>query len=82
VSAARATNGVTTATGYDLLDRVTEVRQQGASSPTGDLVTTYTYSVLGDLACIQLPRGNAIEYAYDAAGRFRPSVLPGHQLIS
>ncbi len=62
-------NGVAALTSYDALDRLTQVRQQGASPPTDDLVTSYTYDVFGDLACVQLPRGNGIAYAYDSAGR-------------
>ena len=62
-------NGVETKTGYDELDRVTEVRQVGASPPTDDLVTSYEYTVLGDLFRTTLPRGNVIQYGYDAAGR-------------
>ncbi len=61
-------NNVQTVTSYDSLNRVTEVRQKGATTPE-DLVTTYTYSALGDLFCTKLPRGNGIEYTYDAAGR-------------
>ncbi|HSL81228.1 MAG TPA: hypothetical protein VLF66_00545, partial [Thermoanaerobaculia bacterium] len=62
-------NGVKTATVYDELDRVTEVRQVGASPPADDLVTSHEYSVFGDLLRTTLPEGNIIEYGYDAAGR-------------
>jgi RHS repeat-associated protein len=62
-------NGVTMRTAYDALDRVTEVRQEGASPPTDDLVTTHAYTVFGDLFRTTLPAGNVIEYGYDAAGR-------------
>lgn len=61
-------NGVETVTSYDNLNRVTEVRQKGAT-PAEDLVTVYTYTVFGDLFCTRLPRGNGIEHAYDGAGR-------------
>lgn len=61
-------NGSETVTSYDSLDRVIEVRQKGAI-PTDDLVTTYTYTVFGDLFCTKLPRGNGMEYHYDGAGR-------------
>ncbi|HYU33016.1 MAG TPA: RHS repeat-associated core domain-containing protein [Thermoanaerobaculia bacterium] len=61
-------NSVETVTSYDALNRVTEVRRKGAT-PADDLVTTYTYTPFGDLFCTKLPRGNGIEYVYDAAGR-------------
>jgi RHS repeat-associated protein len=41
----------------------------GASPPTDDLVTTHQYDLFGDLFRTILPRGNLIEYGYDAAGR-------------
>ena len=60
-------NGMTTHTTYDPLNRVLAVTQGfGSSQP---LTTTYAYSALGDLACVQLPAGNALAYTYDAAGR-------------
>jgi RHS repeat-associated protein len=62
-------NGVETTSAYDPLDRVTEVRQEGASPPADDLLTSHSYSVFGDLFRTTLPRGNLIEYGYDAAGR-------------
>lgn len=61
-------NGVETTTAYDPLDRMLEVRQKGATTPD-DLVTRSLYNVFGDLFCTRLPRGNGIEYRYDAAGR-------------
>jgi RHS repeat-associated protein len=61
-------NTVATVTVYDRLNRVTSVTQKGATT-TGDLVTTYAYNPLGDLFQTMLPRGNVIEYGYDAAGR-------------
>jgi len=61
-------NGVETTTGYDDLDRVTAVTQEGAIDPE-DLVTTNVFTEFGDLFRTVLPRGNVIEYAYDAAGR-------------
>ena len=63
-------NGVETVTSYEALNRVTEVRQKGAT-PTDDLVTTYTYNSFGDLFCTKLPRGNGMEYVYDSAGRIK-----------
>ncbi|MEM9553169.1 MAG: RHS repeat-associated core domain-containing protein [Acidobacteriota bacterium] len=61
-------NGVVTETEYDALDRVRFVRERGAT-PAEDLVTEWRYTTFGDLFQIVLPRGNAIEHAYDAAGR-------------
>ncbi len=61
-------NGVQTVTAYDNLDRITSATQKGATS-AGDLVTSYTYNTFGDLFRTALPRGNLIEYGYDAAGR-------------
>jgi RHS repeat-associated protein len=61
-------NGVQTVTAWDNLDRVTSVTQKGAT-PAEDLVTTYSYNTFGDLFRTILPRGNLIEYGYDAAGR-------------
>ncbi|NLN12287.1 MAG: RHS repeat protein, partial [Acidobacteria bacterium] len=54
-----------TVTAYDALDRVVSVTATGPPA----LVTTYHYSPLGDLFCLVLPRGNAIEYVHDGAGR-------------
>ena len=62
-------NGVQTVTAYDTLDRLTAVTQKGAT-PAEDLTTTYLYNTLGDLFQTILPRGNLIEYGYDAAGRW------------
>ena len=61
-------NGVETTTAYDGLDRPTVTVQKGAT-PAGDLVTTQVYDAFGDLVRTVLPRGNLIEYGYDAAGR-------------
>jgi YD repeat-containing protein len=61
-------NGVQTVTAYDNLDRINSVTQKGTTS-AGDLVTSYTYNTFGDLFRTTLPRGNLIEYGYDAAGR-------------
>ncbi|NJL29039.1 MAG: RHS repeat protein [Thermoanaerobaculia bacterium] len=61
-------NGVTTETVYDALDRPTFVTQRGAT-PAEDLVTENRYNVFGDLFQTILPKGNVIEYGYDAAGR-------------
>ncbi len=61
-------NGVETVTTYDALDRVTSVTQKGAT-PAEDLVTTHVYNGFGDLFRTVLPRGNVLEYGYDAAGR-------------
>ncbi len=61
-------NGVQTITSYDALNRVTSVTQKGAT-PVEDLVTTHVYNPFGDLLRTVLPRGNAIEYGYDPAGR-------------
>ena len=62
-------NGVETEIDYDVLDRVLEVRQLGASPPTGNLVTKHVYDAFGDLFCTKLPRGNGVEYTYDGARR-------------
>jgi RHS repeat-associated protein len=61
-------NGVQTVTTYDALDRVTSLTRKGAIL-ADDLVTTSTYSPLGDLFCTKLPNGNAIQNLYDSAGR-------------
>ncbi|HSL81512.1 MAG TPA: hypothetical protein VLF66_01975, partial [Thermoanaerobaculia bacterium] len=62
-------NGVETTTSHDELDRVTEIRQVGASPPADDLVTGHEYTVFGDLFRSTLPEGNVVEYGYDPAGR-------------
>lgn len=70
-------NTVQTATEYDDLNRVTRVTQGAEAPPSDDLVTEYFYdcpvgSICGpfrDLRCTELPRGNAIKYEYDLAGR-------------
>lgn len=67
-------NSVQMLTSYDSLNRPTEIRQLGATPPSDDLVTTYTYNSFGDLFCTKLPRGNGIEYVYDAAGRLKEMI--------
>ena len=62
-------NGVVTTTAFDTLDRITATTQVGASSPTGDLVTSRSYDVFGSLFRTTLPEGNLIEHGYDGAGR-------------
>ena len=61
-------NGILVETSYDALNRVTQTLQHGAI-PAEDLVTTYEYTPHGDLLRTTLPRGNVIEYGYDASGR-------------
>jgi RHS repeat-associated protein len=61
-------NGVVTETSYDALNRVLTVIQRGAITAE-DLTATNVYNVFGDLFRTVLPRGNVIEYGYDAAGR-------------
>ncbi|HEV8579132.1 MAG TPA: hypothetical protein VGX68_08615, partial [Thermoanaerobaculia bacterium] len=58
-----------TTTAYDALSRITSVTQVGATPPADSLVTTYQYNLFEDLFRTILPRGNLIEYGYDAAGR-------------
>lgn len=62
-------NGVVTTTAFDGLDRITTVTQVGATSPAGDLVTSHSYNVFGDLFRTTLPEGNLRELGYDTAGR-------------
>jgi len=68
-------NGHRVETAYDQLGRVTTVTFKGDNVDPGsislppDLVTSYTYNVLGDLFCTEYPRGNAVRYLYDDAGR-------------
>jgi uncharacterized protein RhaS with RHS repeats len=59
-------NGLRTETAYDPGNRVTSVTQKGAVAAE-DLVTTHTYTAFGDLFRTILPKGNLIEYGYDAA---------------
>jgi YD repeat-containing protein len=79
-------NGVATETAYDPLGRVTAVVQKGAT-PAEDLITSHVYTPLGDLLRTVLPRGNTVEYGYDAAGRLvrierRPdAVTPGERTV-
>ncbi len=61
-------NGVVTRIAFDELDRVTSVTVEGAT-PADHLVTTYTYTPMGDLHRVILPKGNVLEYSYDHAGR-------------
>jgi RHS repeat-associated protein len=61
-------NGVATDTAYDNLNRALAVTQRGAMA-AGDLVTANVYNTFGDLFRVIQPRGNVIEYSYDAAGR-------------
>ena len=63
-------NGHRVETSYDALGRTTAVTvepETGSGLP--GLVTSYTYTPLGDLFCAKLPRGNATQTSYDAAGR-------------
>ncbi len=68
-------NGLETTTAYDDLDRVTEVRQLGPSSPTDDLVTAHEYDCDGNLTSIWDPDHDratdpsTTSYAYDALNR-------------
>ena len=61
-------NGVESQTAYDAMDRVTLVIQKGATAAE-DLVTENQYNGFGDLERTIRPRGDVIEYGYDAAGR-------------
>ncbi|MEM9293025.1 MAG: RHS repeat-associated core domain-containing protein [Acidobacteriota bacterium] len=61
-------NGVTTTSVYDLGDRMTFSIHEGVTD-SEDLVTEYRYTEFGQLQQTILPRGNVLEYAYDAAGR-------------
>nr|MDP9120122.1 hypothetical protein [Acidobacteriota bacterium] len=61
-------NGLTTTAAFDALNRVTAMTRQGASSPAGDLVTLYSYTVFGNLFQTQLPNGNVLEYGYEPGG--------------
>ncbi len=61
-------NALTTEMTYDGLDRELTTTRRGAT-PAEDIVTTNVYNALGDLFRVILPRGNVLEYGYDAAGR-------------
>ncbi|MFL6260856.1 MAG: RHS repeat domain-containing protein [Thermoanaerobaculia bacterium] len=61
-------NGVSTDAQYDGLGRLTSLVRRGVT-PAGDLVSTQSYNVFGDLFRTTLPAGNVIETGYDAAGR-------------
>lgn len=61
-------NALTTELAYDLLDRETTTTRKG-TAPAQDLVSTSSYNAFGDLFRVTLPRGNVLEYGYDAAGR-------------
>jgi RHS repeat-associated protein len=61
-------NGETRETAYDALNRPLSVTQRGAT-PAEDLVTFNVYNAFGDLQRTVMPRGNVVEYGYDAAGR-------------
>jgi RHS repeat-associated protein len=62
-------NGVATVTAFDALNRPTSETRVGATSPAGDLVTSLSYNIFGDLFRTTLPEGNLTEYGYDSAGR-------------
>lgn len=67
-------NGHETLTIYDSLNRTTEVRERftaGSNDAVNDLVTSYTYTVFGDLDTVTLPLGNRIHYGYDGDGRLQ-----------
>jgi len=61
-------NAVQTVTAYDRLNRPTSITQKGATA-ADDLVTTYSFTPLGDVFRVTLPLGNLTEYGYEAAGR-------------
>jgi RHS repeat-associated protein len=62
-------NGVASVMNFDALDRITTSTEVGATSPSGDLVTSHSYNIFGDLFRTTRPEGNLIEYGYDTAGR-------------
>jgi YD repeat-containing protein len=65
-------NGSRTERTYDALNRVTSVTRKGDPSDpqsVSDLVTTYTYTPLGDIGRITLPAQNVVDYNYDGARR-------------
>jgi RHS repeat-associated protein len=80
-------NGVRTETTYDGLNRILTVTQRGATPAAEDLITTHEYNAFGDLLRTTLPRGNVVEYGYDAAGRLisierKPdSTTPGERAL-
>ncbi len=66
-------NGLVTTFTYDAAGRVRTITQVGAGVDGGgqpiDLVTEYVYEANGNLDYIRLPRGNFINYQFDAADR-------------
>ncbi len=71
-------NNVLTLTGFDLLNRVTSVTQDGGAGPS--LTTIYEHDAFGDLFRTHRPKGNILEYTHDSAGRLvsietRPDVV-------
>jgi len=87
-TAATDANGSRTERTYDVLNRLTSVTRKGdPNDPRSvtDLVTSYSYTPLGDLFRITLPAQNVVEYTYDGARRLialerRPQVTPTQNL--
>jgi RHS repeat-associated protein len=69
-------NGLKTEWTYDSMDRVTQVKLHGDPATTADdLVTLYRYTALGELGCIKYPRGNGVQFIYEAAsGRLAETI--------
>ncbi|TDQ53342.1 RHS repeat-associated core domain-containing protein [Actinorugispora endophytica] len=66
-----------TTTITDARDRVVELRQHHAPTPTGAFdATTYTYAKNGELATVTDPAGNVWETTYDLRGRKIQAVDP------
>lgn len=60
---------------YDSLDHVTKIRNYGDPAvPTEYLDTLYFYTGLGNLGCLKYPRGNGVQYLYDAVGRLSEEI--------
>ncbi len=59
-------NNVLTLTGYDNLNRVISVTQDGGAGPS--LVTLYEHNDFGDLFRTIRPENNILEYTYNPAG--------------
>ncbi|MBV8518134.1 MAG: RHS repeat protein [Acidobacteria bacterium] len=61
---------------YDPAGRLASVRQTLATAPNGEIETSYSYDVQGNLSGVTDPNGNVTSYAYDDFGEMRTQTSP------
>ncbi|HET8796918.1 MAG TPA: DUF6531 domain-containing protein, partial [Thermoanaerobaculia bacterium] len=61
---------------YDSAGRLTEIRQTLSGAPSGQVVTTYSYDLHGNLTSVTDPNGNVTSYLYDDFGQLLSQTSP------